>query len=302
VTYDATGPCTVNGDAVTVTGVGTCTITASQEGDRAQGGFYQPARPVARTFDITDGLPPTAAPTVDPAPNAAGWNRTAPVTVTWTWADADSGLAPTCPVTTAVSTEGASTADAACDDVAGNHGTAQQVVKIDTIAPTVSVTGLTDGAAYEPGAVPAAACATNDDGSGVATDAVPTTSGGPTSFTVTCDGALDVAGNPQAAPVTASYTITTTFRITTSSLPDAIRGVSYSTTLAVADGIAPYRWRILVGDLPAGLKLDHTTGVISGKAKQRGTYVFTVQARYRTRIGWGAVWHTATRELSITVR
>jgi hypothetical protein len=303
VTYDAAGPCSVTGAQVTVTGVGSCTITASQAGDRPEDGFYQPATPVVRTFAITDGLPPTAAPSVEPAPNAAGWNRTAPVTVTWSWTDADSALAAGCPATTEVSTEGTTTADAACADVVGNHGTVQQEIKIDTIAPAVSITGVTDGATYYSETTPAAGCATTDGGgSGVATEAAPTTTGGPTSFTVTCEGAVDVAGNPQAAPVTASYTINHTFRITTSSLPDATRGVPYSTTLVAADGIAPYDWSMLVGDLPGALKLDRTTGVISGTPKQRGTFTFTVQARYRTRIGWGpAVWHTATRELAITV-
>jgi hypothetical protein len=56
VSFSAGGACTVTGALVTLTGVGTCTITASQAGDQATGGFYDPATPVTRTFTITPGM------------------------------------------------------------------------------------------------------------------------------------------------------------------------------------------------------------------------------------------------------
>jgi hypothetical protein len=67
----------------------------------------------------------------------------------------------------------------------------------DTTAPVVSVTGVSDGATYAVGAVPIAGCSTVDPApsSGIAMYATPTTTGGPTDFTVTCAGATDVAGN-----------------------------------------------------------------------------------------------------------
>ena len=48
VSYTAAGNCTVLGNVVTVTGIGTCTITASQSGS----GLYLPAADVSRTFVI----------------------------------------------------------------------------------------------------------------------------------------------------------------------------------------------------------------------------------------------------------
>ena len=75
-----------------------------------------------------------------------------------------------------------------------------------------------------------------------------------------------------------------------------------SIALAASDGIAPYKWKKLT-KLPTGLKLDSSTGVISGTPKKlRGTFSFTVQARYKTKLPkQPAVWHTANRTLSITV-
>ncbi|HEX5615157.1 MAG TPA: PxKF domain-containing protein [Acidimicrobiia bacterium] len=82
----------------------------------------------------------------------------------------------------------------------------------DTTPPVVTVTGVTDGATYAAGTVPVAGCTTVDPepGSGVATEATPVTTGGPTDFTVTCSGAMDVAGNPGNTAV-ASYHVSSTY-------------------------------------------------------------------------------------------
>jgi hypothetical protein len=48
VGFSASGDCTITGTQVHLTGAGTCTITASQDGDAT----YNPAAPVARTFAI----------------------------------------------------------------------------------------------------------------------------------------------------------------------------------------------------------------------------------------------------------
>lgn len=80
----------------------------------------------------------------------------------------------------------------------------------DTTPPTVSVTGVTDGAIYLLGSVPTAGCSTTDDGSGVASEASVAVTGGTSNgvgvFTVTCSGAVDYAGN-EAAPVSVNYTV-----------------------------------------------------------------------------------------------
>jgi hypothetical protein len=80
----------------------------------------------------------------------------------------------------------------------------------DKTAPIVTVTGVSNGAVYTPGSVPAAGCSTTDSESGVAKEATLTLTGGTPngvgSFTATCSGAKDNAGN-LAAPVSVTYSV-----------------------------------------------------------------------------------------------
>jgi hypothetical protein len=66
-----------------------------------------------------------------------------------------------------------------------------------------------------------------------------------------------------------------TLTITTTSLPPATVGVSYSVSLAASGGTAPYFWLITTGQLPDGLNMD-TTGHIGGTPTTAGTSTFTV--------------------------
>jgi hypothetical protein len=74
----------------------------------------------------------------------------------------------------------------------------------------VSVVGVSNGATYTLGAVPAASCSTTDSGSGVAVGATLSVTGGTANhtghFTATCSGAVDNAGN-HAAPVSVQYDV-----------------------------------------------------------------------------------------------
>ena len=65
--------------------------------------------------------------------------------------------------------------------------------------------------------------------------------------------------------------------IDTMGLPPGSVKTAYSTGLAATGGFAPYRWSIVSGALPAGLRLQ-STGRISGKPKTIGISTFTVQA------------------------
>ena len=80
--------------------------------------------------------------------------------------------------------------------------------------------------------------------------------------------------------------------ITTTALPGAVVGVSYTSTLAASGGKTPYTWSIPTG-LPPGLSVD-PTGVISGTPSTVGTYGFTVTLT-------DASAQTATAYLGITV-
>jgi uncharacterized protein (TIGR03437 family) len=58
---------------------------------------------------------------------------------------------------------------------------------------------------------------------------------------------------------------------TNSSLPSAVVGSAYTTTLVASGGVPPYSW-IATASLPAGLTLNPTTGAISGTPTTAGTY------------------------------
>jgi sugar lactone lactonase YvrE len=172
--------------------------------------------------------PPTTAAVTSPAqPNGAnGWFTTSPVTVILaSTGDAlvkqisysiNGGAPLTVPGASTllqITNQGVTTISYQATDEVGNVEVLKTlVVKIDTAPPVVSVTGVTNGATYTLGAVPTAGCSTIDAISGVATAASLTLTGGVPpgvgSFTATCSGAVDMAGNPQAAPVTATYTVT----------------------------------------------------------------------------------------------
>jgi hypothetical protein len=56
--------------------------------------------------------------------------------------------------------------------------------------------------------------------------------------------------------------------ITTKQLLQAQKGQSYYTILSAEGGVPPYTWRILQGNLPSGLTLNETTGIISGTVNE----------------------------------
>ncbi len=71
-----------------------------------------------------------------------------------------------------------------------------------------------------------------------------------------------------------------TLTITTESLPGAVTGVAYSATISAVGGEGPYTWTV-TGNLPDGLTLNETTGVISGMPSRPGSFSFTVHVQDR---------------------
>lgn len=57
----------------------------------------------------------------------------------------------------------------------------------------------------------------------------------------------------------------------------ATAGISYSTTTFSSGGTPPYTWSISSGNLPSGLLLDSSTGVISGTPGTPGNYNFVLK-------------------------
>jgi hypothetical protein len=193
----------------------------------ARGDFGNDGASVAFHVRLLDTSPPQLTVT-HAADGQAGWNVSAPVQLTVAAADSETGLAgaPACtdggaalavagsssPNSATVSGEGPHPISCSVTDRAGNTTTVADEVKIDTTAPAVSVISPAAGASFELGSiVPLASCATEDTGSGTALTATATTAGGNASgvgtFTVTCAGAIDVAGN-MATSAIAEYTVT----------------------------------------------------------------------------------------------
>jgi sugar lactone lactonase YvrE len=86
--------------------------------------------------------------------------------------------------------------------------------------------------------------------------------------------------------------------ISTTSVPTAVTGQAYSTSLAALGGNPPSSsdvWSLVGGSLPPGLNLS-AAGVISGTATATGTYPFVAEV-----MDTGTPQHTASRQLSITV-
>lgn len=72
---------------------------------------------------------------------------------------------------------------------------------------------------------------------------------------------------------------TSALAITTTSLPDATVGASFSTPIQGAGGDAPYSWAITAGALPAGISLTGGTAsqtLLSGTATAPGSFSFDV--------------------------
>jgi hypothetical protein len=69
--------------------------------------------------------------------------------------------------------------------------------------------------------------------------------------------------------------------IVTTSLPGAVVGTFYSGTVTAIDGCTPYKWSIVAGSLPPGLRATHsstTTSItLSGTPTESGSISFEVQ-------------------------
>lgn len=89
------------------------------------------------------------------------------------------------------------------------------------------------------------------------------------------------AGNDAGESTTSAAIVITvnnpSLVITTSGLPGGQLLVSYVASLQAAAGAPPYTWSMVSGQLPSGLLLSSSTGVISGDPTFAGSFSFTVQ-------------------------
>ncbi len=78
-------------------------------------------------------------------------------------------------------------------------------------------------------------------------------------------------------PMTLSVAAGGLLAVATPALPATTAGLAYSQSLQASGGTPPYTWRLVAGDLPAGVSLDPATGVVSGSPSGSGTAAFTVR-------------------------
>jgi hypothetical protein len=145
-------------------------------------------------------------------------------------------------------------------DLAGNVGTAitsSPAYKIDKTAPTVTVTGVANNGTYNLGSVPAAGCDTQDQAglSGVAQEATVSVTGGTTNgvgtFTATCSGGKDVAGNTNSASVQ--------YKVLYVRDGGILQPINYDNTSVFSRGKAvPVKFK-LAGDAPLGFNVSGWT-------------------------------------------
>ena len=82
---------------------------------------------------------------------------------------------------------------------------------------------------------------------------------------------------PTTVSTTATIALNPHLAVTAGTLPSTAIGQAYSASVKAQGGMAPYRWSVASGSLPAGLALNPATGEIAGTAT--GSGVFTFAAR-----------------------
>lgn len=78
---------------------------------------------------------------------------------------------------------------------------------------------------------------------------------------------------------TLDLTLASALTITTKALKAGRVGVPYRATLKATGGKTPYTWSVVSGSLPKGLRLNSTTGAITGTPSEAGTFDLTFQVR-----------------------
>ena len=232
-----------------------------------------------------DLVPPQGSISTTPSANTKGWINQNPVTVNLSATDSGSGVeqlrywinngqvtaAAGNSASTSVSGEGSYAVGLRALDNAGNVSPLASLnFSVDITPPAVLVTGVTQGAVYRLGSVPAARCATSDALSGVATNATVKVTGGNRhgegQFTATCSGATDNAGNV-APPVAVVYDVILNVSASVNVLTQFHANRNTSGTLTVRNTSHNKVYgpiQVVLTRLPRGVTLANPTGTYLG--------------------------------------
>jgi 6-phosphogluconolactonase (cycloisomerase 2 family) len=124
--------------------------------------------------------------------------------------------------------------------------------------------------------------------------------GSVTQYTIPANGDAKPSATPVANGTVASPTgllVVSPPTLTSSSQLHGTAGSAFAPTLTGGGGHGPYSWAITSGAVPAGLKLNATTGAITGIPTTAGTTSFTVQLTDQSL----PVAQTATATISIVI-
>ncbi|WP_198665920.1 MULTISPECIES: putative Ig domain-containing protein [unclassified Sphingomonas] len=163
-------------------------------------------------------------------------------------------------------------------------------------AQTVSATGGTPGYrfAVSAGALPAGiTLAANGTLSGTPT------AGGRFAFTLTAtDSSTGSGGAFSASQAYVLAVDAPTLALAQATLPGGNVGSAYSASVAATGGVAPYRYAVSAGALPAGVTLDAATGTLAGTPTAGGSFAFTLTA---TDSSTGAGPYSVSRAYTLAV-
>lgn len=196
------------------------------------------------TVKLDKTRPTISAAITSGTKTASGW-YSGPVTVTFTCADALSGVA-SCPDPVVLTDSGANSATGAVTDRAGNTASAALTgIEIDQEKPTLTTAGVNvQGGTYVLGSVPTPACSATDSFSGLASCTVTVAGGksnGVGTFTYTAV-ATDRAGNTNT--VTGTFRVIYRFDGFAQPINDTAHQVGASTSVFKAGSTIPAKFQL----------------------------------------------------------